>query len=373
MISKDSNIFVAGSSGMVGSAIIRVLTDNGFTNIIAKKSSELDLRDSKEVKNWFSRNKIDYVFNAAAKVGGILANSMYPATFIFDNLMIQTNLIHYSHKYGVKQFLFLGSSCIYPRMAPQPIKEEYFLDGKLEETNIAYAVAKIAGITMCQSYWKQYGFRAISLMPTNLFGINDNFDLESSHVVPAFIRKFYEAKIFERPSITIWGTGTPQREFLFVDDLAKAALFLLNNYDDPGIINVGTGKDITIKELAFLIKKIVGYEGEIIFDTSKPDGTPRKLLDINKIMKLGWKPEYALKKGLEITLTMNHFKIVNAIQAAVSCIFFVVGLGILFGKHWARNTMVYVSFLWGAVLFIAAILNPAFIQYFIVQMIIPAY
>lgn len=301
MISKESSIFVTGHRGLVGSAIVRVLKKNGFTNIITETSKELDLRSSEKVRKWFSSHEIDYVCNAAAKVGGIMANFMYPATFIRDNLMIQTNLIHYSYEFGVKKFLFLGSSCIYPRMAPQPIKEEYLLEGKLEETNKAYAVAKIAGITMCQAYWKQHGFKAISLMPTNLFGPNDNFDLESSHALPALIRKFHEAKISGKTSITIWGTGTPRREFLFVDDLAEAALFLLNNYEDPGIINVGSGKDISIKELAILIKEITNNKGEISYDMSKPDGTPRKLLDISKITKLGWKPKYNLRKGIEIT------------------------------------------------------------------------
>ena len=226
---------------------------------------------------------------------------MFPATFIFDNLMIQTNLIHYSYKFGVKKFLFLGSSCIYPKIASQPIKEEYFLNGKLEETNKAYAVAKIAGIAACQAYWKQHGFKAISLMPANLYGPNDNFDLKTSHVLPALIRKFHEAKMLEKSSVIIWGTGNPKREFLFVDDLANAALFLLINYQDLEIINVGIGKDISIKELSFLIKEIVSYKGEITFDVSKPDGTPRKLLDIDRIRMLGWEPKYNLTRGIEIT------------------------------------------------------------------------
>ncbi|MFX0125397.1 MAG: GDP-L-fucose synthase family protein [Candidatus Hodarchaeota archaeon] len=300
-MSKESNIYVAGHTGLVGSAIVRVLDTNGFTNIITATSKELDLRDSEMVKKWFASHEVDYVCDAAAKVGGIMANFDFPGTFIYDNLMIQTNLIHYAQKFGVTKFLFLGSSCIYPRMAPQPIREEYLLEGKLEETNKPYAIAKIAGVTMCQAYWRQYGFKAISIMPTNLYGPNDNFDLESSHVIPALIRRFYEAKIHGKTSVTIWGTGTPQREFLFVDDLADAAIFLLDTYEDPEIINVGTGKDISIKELTNLIKQIVGYEGEIIFDTSKPDGTPRKLLDISKITKMGWEAKYTLRKGIEIT------------------------------------------------------------------------
>ncbi len=301
MIPRDSCIYVAGHTGLVGSALLRVFEKRGFENIVTEVSSNLDLRKPDKVREWFSSHEFDYVIDAAAKVGGIMANSTFPATFIYDNLMIQTNLIHYAYKYGVKKFLFLGSSCIYPRMAPQPIKEEYFLDGKLEETNKAYAIAKIAGVTMCQAYWKQFGFKAISIMPTNLYGPNDNFDLESSHALPALIRKFHEAKISESPSVEVWGTGNPKREFLFVDDLADAAIFLSDNYNDPEIINVGTGKDISIKELTFLIKKIVNFQGDLVFDTSKPDGTPRKLLNIDKIISLGWKPKYTLQNGIEST------------------------------------------------------------------------
>ncbi len=300
-IPKDTCIYVAGHTGLVGSAIIRVLEKKGFENIVKESSSKLDLRNPNAVRKWFASQKIEYVIDAAAKAGGIMANFTLPATFIYDNLMIQTNLIHYAHKSGVRKFLFLGSSCIYPRMSPQPMKEEYFLSGKLEKTNKAYAVAKIAGITMCQAYWKQFGFKAISLMPTNLYGPNDNFDLESSHVLPALIRKTHEAKVLSKPSVTIWGTGAPRREFLFVDDLADAAIFLLENYESPEIINVGTGKDISIKELASLIKEIVNYEGDLLFDTSKPDGTPRKLLNIDKIVQLGWKPKYSLYDGIEST------------------------------------------------------------------------
>lgn len=306
MLSKDSHIYVTGHSGLVGSAVVRLLEKKGYQNILTQTSQELDLRESEKVKDWFTSNKIDYVFDAAAKVGGIMANYTYPASFIYDNLMIQTNLIHYAYKSDVKKFVFLGSSCIYPRMTPQPMKEEHLFSGKLEETNKAYAVAKIAGITMGQAYTKQYGFNVISLMPTNLYGPNDNFDLETSHVLPALIRKFHEAKIFKKPSVTLWGSGAPKREFLFVDDLAEAALFLLEKYDNPEIINVGTGKDISILDLANLMKQIIDYSGEIIFDSSKPDGTPRKLLDITKITKLGWKHKYSLKKG--ISITYNWFK-----------------------------------------------------------------
>ena len=301
MVSKESTIFVAGHRGLVGSAIVRILNKKGFPNIITQSKANLDLRKSVEVQKWFDSQKIDFVIDAAAKVGGILANSRYPASFIYDNLMIQTNLIHYAYKFGVKKFLFLGSSCIYPKMAPQPMKENYFLDGKLEKSNKPYAIAKIAGIIMCQSYWRQYGFNAISLMPTNLFGPNDNFDLETSHVLPALIRKFHEAKIHENPSVTLWGTGKPRREFLYVDDLAEAIVFLLGTYNDPKILNIGTGKDISIEELAKSIKNIVGYDGRIIFDPSKPDGSPRKLLDITRISNMGWKANYTLKEGIKKT------------------------------------------------------------------------
>jgi GDP-L-fucose synthase len=306
MVAKDACIYVAGHTGLVGSAILRELEKQGFQTVITATSSELDLRDPKLVRDCFSSQKIDYVYVAAAKVGGIMANYTQPADFIYDNLMIQTNLIHYSYKFGIKKLVFLGSSCIYPRMSSQPIKEEYFLDGKLEETNKAYAVAKIAGITMSQAYWKQYGFKAISLMPTNLYGSFDNFDLETSHVLPALIRKFNDAKKNDKKFVVVWGTGTPRREFLFVDDLANASCFLLENYESPEIINVGTGNDISIKELAYLIREIVGFKGEIHFDTKRPDGTPRKLLDTSRITELGWKPKFSLKEG--ITLTYKWFK-----------------------------------------------------------------
>jgi GDP-L-fucose synthase len=306
MVAKDACIYVAGHTGLVGSAILRELEKQEFQTVITATSSELDLRDPKLVRDCFSSQKIDYVYVAAAKVGGIMANYTQPADFIYDNLMIQTNLIHYSYKFGIKKLVFLGSSCIYPRMSSQPIKEEYFLDGKLEETNKAYAVAKIAGITMSQAYWKQYGFKAISLMPTNLYGSFDNFDLETSHVLPALIRKFNDAKKNDKKFVEVWGTGTPRREFLFVDDLANASCFLLENYESPEIINVGTGNDISIKELAYLIREIVGFKGEIHFDTKRPDGTPRKLLDTSRITELGWKPKFSLKEG--ITLTYKWFK-----------------------------------------------------------------
>ncbi len=301
MVDKTSNIYIAGHTGLVGSSIVRIFEENGFKNLYKTTSSELDLRDSIAVKNWFESNKIDYVIDAAAKVGGILANHKFPAEFIFDNLMIQSNLIHYSYLNNVKKFIFLGSSCIYPKMSPQPIVEDYLLTGKLEETNQAYAVAKIAGITMCQSYRKQYGFNAISLMPTNLYGPNDNFDLENSHVLPALLRKFHEAKNSSMKSVTVWGTGKPRREFLYVDDLAEATIFLLDKYNDPNIINIGCGKDISISELAHIIKKIVGFKGKIVYDTSKPDGTPKKLLDISKLSKLGWKPKFSFEEGIERT------------------------------------------------------------------------
>lgn len=300
MISREARIYVAGHRGLVGSAIVRRLEGAGFPNLILRTSQELDLRDQARVKEFFEREKPEYVFLAAARVGGILANMTYPAHFIYDNLMIQSNVIHQAFKTEVKKLLFLGSSCIYPKFAPQPIKEEYLLTGPLEPTNEPYAVAKIAGIKMCQAYNRQYGTNFICAMPTNLYGPNDNFDLETSHVIPALIRKFHEAKISGAKSVVVWGTGTPRREFLYVDDLADACLFLMENCDaqHAEIINVGTGEDITIKELAEMIKNIVGFNGEIIFDPSKPDGTPRKLLDISLIKKLGWRPKTTLEEGL---------------------------------------------------------------------------
>ena len=298
----NSKIYVAGHRGLVGSAIVRKLKKLGFNNILTRTSKELDLCIQIDVDKFFKLEKPDFVFLAAAKVGGIKANNDYPADFIYNNIMIQTNVIHSAHKYGVKKLLFLGSSCIYPKMCPQPIKEEYILTGPLEQTNDAYAIAKIAGIKMCQSYNKQYGENFIACMPTNLYGKNDNFNLKTSHVLPALIRKFYEAKKYNKPYVEIWGTGNPYREFLYVDDLADAVIFLMENYCENEIVNVGTGEDITIKNLALLIKDIVGFEGKLKFDESKPDGTPKKQLNIEKIKNIGWKPKISLKKGIELTL-----------------------------------------------------------------------
>ncbi len=298
---KESKIFIAGHRGLVGSAIVRLLKSQGYSNLITRTRQELNLLDFNEVKSFFEKENPDYVFDAAAKVGGIFANNTKKAEFIYENLQIQNNIIHSSYLNGVKKLLFLGSSCIYPKLCPQPMKEEYLLSGYLEETNDAYAIAKIAGIMMCRSYHDQYGVNFISAMPTNLYGINDNFDLKTSHVLPARIRVFHEAKINKEKTVAVWGTGKPRREFLFVDDLADALVFLMDNYDDPDIINVGTGEDLTIKELAETIKDIIGYEGEIVFDTSKPDGTPQKLLDVTKINKLGWKAKTSLKEGIKKT------------------------------------------------------------------------
>lgn len=298
---KDSRIFVAGSRGLVGSAIVRKLEAEGFSNLITLSSSELDLIDQSATKRFFEEKKPEYVFLAAAKVGGILANNTYPADFIYDNVMIESNIIHSAYLTGVKKLLFLGSSCIYPKFADQPIKESSLLTGELEPTNEPYAIAKILGIKMCQSYHRQYGINFISAMPTNLYGINDNFDLKNSHVLPALIRKFHEAKINNSTSVELWGTGSPYREFLYVDELADACYFLMQNYNEPDIVNIGTGKDITIKELADLVRAIVGFDGEIIWDTTKPDGTPRKLLDVSKLNSLGWKSSLSLKEGIENT------------------------------------------------------------------------
>lgn len=298
---KDAKIYVAGHRGLVGSAIVRNLEANGYTNILTRTREELDLLDQKAVAEFFATEKPEYVFLAAAKVGGIVANRDFSAEFIYQNLVIQNNIIHSAYESGVKKLVFLGSSCIYPKLAPQPIKEEYLLTGPLEESNDAYAISKIAGIKMCQSYNKQYGTNYISLMPTNLYGPNDNFDLESSHVLPALIRRFHEAKQNNSPSVTLWGTGSPMREFLHVDDLAEATVFLMNNYDGSEIVNVGTGEDVTIKELAELIRDTVGYKGELEWDTTKPDGTPRKLLDVSKIHNLGWKHSIELKDGIQNT------------------------------------------------------------------------
>jgi GDP-L-fucose synthase len=300
-MNKTSKIYVAGHRGLAGSAIVRKLKQEGFENLLLRSSSELDLRKQEAVKDFFEQEKPEYVFLAAAKVGGINANNTYPADFIYDNLCIQNNVIHQSDKNGVKKLLFLGSSCIYPKNSEQPIKEEYLLSGYLEPTNDAYAIAKIAGLKMCQAYDKQYGCNFISVMPTNLYGPGDNYDLKNSHVLPALLRKFHEAKMNNEPRVTVWGTGKPRREFLHVDDLASACFFLMQKYNDPTIINIGTGKDISIGEMAEMIKKISGYEGEIIFDTSMPDGTFRKLLDVSKLHSLGWKPTISFEEGVRKT------------------------------------------------------------------------
>lgn len=298
---KNAKIYIAGHNGLVGSAILRELRKNGYTNILTKTREELDLTRQVEVEIFFEKEKPEYVFLAAAKVGGILANDTYPADFIRDNLMIEMNVINSAHKSEVKKLLFLGSSCIYPKNSSQPIKEEYFLTGELEPTNKAYAIAKISGIIMCQSYNKQYGTNFISVMPTNLYGEGDNFDLESSHVLPAMIRKFNDAKKNNVKEVILWGTGSPKREFLYVDDLANACLFLMNNYNNGEIINIGTGIDISILELADIVKKCVGYEGKIVWDSTKPDGTFRKLLDVSKIKSLGWNSKVELIDGIQKT------------------------------------------------------------------------
>lgn len=298
---KKSKIYVAGHKGLVGSAIVRKLKIEGYNNLILKEFDELDLRNFEATKEFFVLEKPEYVFLAAAKVGGIMANKNFKADFIYENLQIQNNVVFNSWKNNVKKLLFLGSSCIYPRLCPQPIKEDYLLSGPLELTNDAYAIAKIAGIKMCQSFNEQYGTNYISVMPTNLYGINDNFDLENSHVLPALIRRLHEAKINRSETITLWGSGSPKREFLFVDDLADAVVFLMNNYDKSDIINIGTGKDLSIKELAEIISKVVGYSGLILWDKNKPDGTPRKLLDVSKINNLGWKYSTSLEEGLKLT------------------------------------------------------------------------
>ena len=297
----DSKIYIAGHNGMVGSAIWRHFVKKGYTNLLGVNSYHLDLRKQNDVFDAFGKIKPEYVIVAAAKVGGILANDSQPAEFIYDNLSIQTNLIDCSYKHNVKKLLFLGSSCIYPKFAEQPISEDKLLSGYLEPTNDAYAIAKIAGIKMCQSYHKQYGCNYISAMPCNLYGINDNFDLTSSHVLPALIRKFHEAKIKNLPQVICWGSGTPMREFMYVDDLADACLFLMNNYDDAKHINVGYGKDISIRDLVEVIRNVVNYEGEVVWDLSKPDGTPKKLMDSSKLFSMGWKPNTSLIEGIEKT------------------------------------------------------------------------
>ncbi len=295
---KDSKIFVAGHRGMVGSAIVRHLQNQGFTNLITPNSSQLDLINQAAVNSFFETEKPEYVFLAAAKVGGIQANNIFRADFLYNNLMIEANVIHASHIHQVKKLLFLGSSCIYPKFAPQPLKEDSLLTGTLEPTNEPYAIAKIAGIKLCEAYRDQFGCNFISAMPTNLYGPNDNYDLNNSHVLPALIRKFHTAKVEGAPQVEIWGTGTPLREFLHVDDLAKACLFLMENYNDKGIVNVGVGEDISIKDLALLIKTIVDFKGELLFDATKPDGTPRKLMDVTTIHNLGWRHTTSLADGI---------------------------------------------------------------------------
>lgn len=296
---KDSKIYIAGHRGMVGSALRRRLEREGYTNIVTRTSGELDLRDQRAVQAFFEAERPDYVILAAAKVGGIIANNTYRAEFLYDNLMIESNIIHQAYKTGVKKLLFLGSSCIYPKLAPQPLKEEYLLTGPLEPTNEPYAIAKIAGIKLCDAYREQYGCDFISVMPTNLYGPNDNYDLTNSHVLPALLRKFHEAKERGDAEVVVWGSGTPRREFLHADDLADACLFLMQRYSEPGLVNIGVGDDISIKELAELVKEVVGYEGTIVFDTSKPDGTPRKLMDVSKLAALGWKASIDLREGIK--------------------------------------------------------------------------
>ena len=309
---KDSKIYVAGHRGMVGSAICRKLKASGYDNIITRTSSELDLRNQQAVLDFFAEEKPDYVFLAAARVGGIHANNTYRAEFLFDNLMIEANIIHAAHLNKVTKLMFLGSSCIYPKLAQQPLKEEYLLTGELEATNEPYAIAKIAGIKLCEAYRDQYGANFISVMPTNLYGYNDNYDLQNSHVLPALIRKFHEAKVNNSPNVTVWGTGSPKREFLFADDLAEACLFLMENYSGRELVNIGTGEDITIKELALTIKEVVGFEGKLEFDTSKPDGTPRKLMDVSKLHSLGYKHKINLKEGIQLAYADFKEKLVTA-------------------------------------------------------------
>ena len=298
---KNAKIYVAGHRGMVGSALVRRLESEGYQNIIVRTSRELDLRNQQAVADFFAAEKPDYVFLAAAKVGGIMANNIYRADFLYENLQIQNNVIHSAHVEGVEKLMFLGSSCIYPKLAPQPLQEDSLLTGPLEYTNEPYAIAKIAGIKMCESYRKQYGRNYISVMPTNLYGPNDNYDLNNSHVLPAMIRKFHEAKVENKPFVELWGTGSPLREFLHADDLADACVYLMKNYDGEQFVNIGVGEDITIKNLAELIKATVGYEGELRWNTDKPDGTPRKLMDVSKLHSMGWKHRYGLEEGVRIT------------------------------------------------------------------------
>lgn len=309
---KDSKIYVAGHKGLVGSAVVRKLKADGYTNIITRTRKELDLLDQTAVKKFFETEKPEYVIDSAAKVGGIIGNSTFPADFIYQNIQIQNNLIHSAHEVGVKKFLFLGSSCIYPKEADIPIKEESLLTGPLEESNEAYAIAKIAGIMMCKKYYEQYGDVFISAQPTNLYGINDNFHPKHSHLVPGIMRRMHEAKIEEKEEVVIWGSGKPMRELLYVDDLADALVYLANNYEENEIINVGTGGDITIREIAETIKNVVGYKGKLTFDTSKPDGTFRKVMDVSRLLETGWKPKHSLKEGLEKTYTYFSEEVLKA-------------------------------------------------------------
>ena len=311
---KNAKIYIAGHRGMVGSAIMRNLQADGYNNFVTRTSSELDLRDTQAVASFFATEKPDYVFLAAAKVGGIVANNTYRADFIYENLMIQNNVIHQSYVSGVKKLLFLGSSCIYPKMAPQPLKEEYLLTGLLEETNEPYAIAKIAGIKMCDAYRAQYGCNFISVMPTNLYGPNDNYDLNNSHVLPALIRKFHEAKMSGNTEVVCWGSGSPMREFLHADDLAEACVYLMHNYSEPSLVNIGTGTDVTIKELAETVAKTVGFEGTIVWDTTKPDGTPRKLMDVSKLHGYGWKHKIELSDGI----AMVYAEVKDTLMAPVA-------------------------------------------------------
>lgn len=298
---KQAKIYIAGHRGMVGSAILRRLQQDGYSNFVFRSSKELDLRNQADVQSFFEAERPDYVFLAAAKVGGIFANNTYRGEFLYENLMIQNNVIHNAYLTGVKKLMFLGSSCIYPKLAPQPLKEEYLLSGYLEPTNEPYAIAKIAGIKLCEAYRSQYGCNFISVMPTNLYGPNDNYDLSNSHVLPALIRKFHEAKINDAPAVEVWGTGSPLREFLHADDMADACVFLMKTYDGADFVNIGTGKDLSIKALAELIKHVVGYEGDLVWNTSKPNGTPRKLMDVNKLHELGWQHKIELEEGIRHT------------------------------------------------------------------------
>ncbi len=297
---KQDKIYIAGHRGMVGSAILRALEKEGYKHLIVRSSAELDLRDQLAVRHFFAAEKPDYVFLAAAKVGGIMANNTYRAEFLYDNLVLEANVIHEAYAHGVKKLMFLGSSCIYPKLAPQPLKESYLLTGLLEETNEPYAIAKIAGIKLCEAYRDQYGADFISVMPTNLYGYGDNYDLQKSHVLPALIRKFHEAKVEGKPYVEAWGTGSPMREFLFADDLADACLFLMNHYSEREFVNIGTGEDLSIRDLTELVARIVGYDGEVRWDASKPDGTPRKLMDVSRLHELGWKHKVELEEGIRL-------------------------------------------------------------------------